>query len=57
MSKEYVECLKHGSYPLLPTSKHSFRDRVKEKEMEKSGGIYLTTYALLWSKKTIKTKR
>lgn len=51
MSKEYVECLKHGSYPLLPTSKHSFRDRVKEKEMEKSGGIYLTTYALLWSKR------
>ncbi|CAD8164265.1 unnamed protein product [Paramecium octaurelia] len=44
MSKQYVESMKNGSYPLLPTSKHSFRDREKDKEMEKLGGIYLKTF-------------
>ncbi|CAD8077281.1 unnamed protein product [Paramecium sonneborni] len=43
MSKQYVDSLKNGSYPLLPISKHSFRDREKEQEMEKIGGIYLRT--------------
>lgn len=40
--------MKNGSYPLLPTSKHSFRDREKDKEMEKTGGIYLKTYFIIF---------
>lgn len=35
--------MKNGSYPLLSVSKHSFRDREKEKELDKLGGIYLKT--------------
>lgn len=34
MSKQYVDSMKKGTYPLLPTEKHSFRDRFKEKEMD-----------------------
>lgn len=33
------ETLKEGSYPILPITKHSFRDRYKEKELD--GNILL----------------
>ncbi|CAD8091047.1 unnamed protein product [Paramecium sonneborni] len=44
ISKQFVETMKNGSYPLLSISKHSFRDREKEKELEKLGGIYVKTF-------------
>ncbi|CAD8211830.1 unnamed protein product [Paramecium pentaurelia] len=38
------EILKEGSYPILPITKHSFRDRYKEKELD--GNIILKRYCL-----------
>ncbi|CAD8064075.1 unnamed protein product [Paramecium primaurelia] len=46
ISNQFVETMKNGSYPLLCVSKHSFRDREKEKELDKLGGIYLKTFQL-----------
>ncbi|CAD8114762.1 unnamed protein product [Paramecium primaurelia] len=38
------EILKEGSYPILPITKHSFRDRYKEKELD--GNIILKSQQL-----------
>ena len=44
MSQNFINTMKNGIIPLLPIANHSFRDRIKEKEMDETGGIYVKTY-------------